>query len=131
MSRRVASTQLHAAAAPSIDGYFDRVLKYIPGEVVAGWVTITGIIASVSSGDNAVLLWVLFGVFMLLTAAYTWKLTNIAGQPPAVKQIVIATIAFIIWAFALGGPFATIEGYTALWGSATLIVYTLAMGIVV
>jgi len=131
MSRRVASTQLHAAAAPSIDGYFDRVLKYIPGEVVAGWVTITGIIASVSSGDNAVLLWVLFGVFMLLTAAYTWKLTNVAGQPPAVKQIVIATIAFIIWAFALGGPFATIEGYSALWGSAALIVYTMAMGIVV
>jgi len=130
MSRRVTSTRLHAAAAPSIDGYFDRVLKYIPGEVVAGWVTITGIIAASSTGDSAVLLWVLFGVFLLLTAGYTWKLTNVAGQPPAIKQIVIATIAFVVWALALGGPFATISGYSTVWGSVALIVYTLAMGIV-
>ena len=36
--RRIVSTQLQAAGASTRpDGFFDRIIKYIPSDIVAGW----------------------------------------------------------------------------------------------
>lgn len=42
MGRRIVSDQLEAKAdAAKIDDYFSKLLKYIPTEIVGGWIAIT------------------------------------------------------------------------------------------
>ena len=105
MTRRVQTTQLQAAGgAPALDTYFDKVLKYIPADIVAAWVAVSGLVKSAASVPANTVLWICFLIGVLLTAVWTWKQTNVAGQPTAVKQIIVSTIAFGVWVFALGAP---------------------------
>src|SRR5262245_33995323 len=132
MPRRIITQELEvAAAARPVDGYFDRVIKYIPADIVAGWTALTGLLMDAAGVASATLLWGAFVVFIVLTAAWTWKQTSLPGQPTARTQIFVATLAFIVWVFALGGPFALLEWYRSVYGAALLIVYTLAVGLVV
>jgi hypothetical protein len=135
MSRRIISKALQAASGPSgIDTYSDRVVKYIPADVVAAWVTASGLIKAAENGPyrpSNTVLWVIFAVGLFLAGAWTWKQTNRAGMPPPVVQIVISTIAFAVWVFGLGGPFPQWVGlYNPVTNSLALIAYTLAVGLV-
>jgi hypothetical protein len=125
----VQTEQLQAAfgAAPP-DTYFDKVVKYIPADIVAAWVAVTGLVKSANVPGNTVL-WVCFAVGVLLTAAWTWKQTNVTGQPPATKQIIVSTIAFGVWVLALGAPFDALDWYHPLYASLVLIGYTLVVAL--
>jgi hypothetical protein len=46
-------------------------------------------------------------------------------------QIAVATVAFVVWGGALGGPFATLPWYAPYLGSLALIAYTLLVGLIV
>lgn len=132
MSRRIITTQLQAAGLGSeTDGYSDRLLKYIPAEVVGAWIAGTGLISGSTGIPTATILWIVFFVMIALAAAWTWRQTSKTGSPPAVTQITIATLAFVVWVFALGGPFATLAFYHPVYGSLVLIVYTLAVPLIV
>jgi len=126
--RRIVSSQLQAAGGPvQIDGFFDRVIKYIPSDIVAAWVALDGL----SKGLQDAILWVLLGVIAVFTFFWTQKQTFVAGKPPATKQSIVATVSFLVWAFALhSGPFAPMM-YDARLGSIGLIVYTLGIGLIV
>jgi len=126
--RRIVSARLQATgAAPQVDGFFDRIIKYIPADIVAGWVALDGL----SKGLAAGVLWGLFAVVALLAFFWTRKQTHVAGQPPAIRQSIIAAASFVVWAFALhSGPFGPIA-YPEAYGSIALIVYTLGIGLVV
>ena len=130
MSRRIITKQLDAAGAGGeIDTYFDKVIKYIPADIVAAWTAVTGLITGTDKipvGFN----WILLIVFIALTAGWTYKQTLTKGQSIAVTQIIISSIAFIVWVFALGGPFAELEWYTPVYGSILLILYTLIVPLI-
>jgi hypothetical protein len=112
-------------AAP--DGYFDRIIKYIPADIVAGWVALDGLSKTLAPAA----LWALFGVVAVLSYFWMLKQTHHEGQPPAIRQAVIATVSFAVWAFALqSGPFDTLA-YDPQYGSIALILYTLGIGLVV
>jgi hypothetical protein len=132
MSRRIITTQLQAGgAAVPPDGYFDKVLKYIPADINAAWVAITGIIGgSAVEAQHSALLWGTFVVFVALTALWTLRQTTEPGKLPARTQTAVATGAFIVWVIALGGPFATLSGYQPVYGAVLLIIYTLAVGLI-
>ena len=130
MSRRIITTQYHAAGAGSkLDGYPDRLLKYIPAEVVGGWIAISGLLSG-ARGIVTGTIWIVFEVMVVLAAAWTWKQTSEPGKPLAVTQIIVATLAFVVWVFALGGPFATLDFYHPVYGSLLLIAYTLAVPLI-
>jgi hypothetical protein len=132
MPRRIQTTALQSSGeATRLDGYFDRVIKYIPSDIVGAWVAVTGIIQPLGGGDvnSGLVEWIAFAVGVLLTAAWTWRETNVRGQPAALLQIGISTAAFVVWVIALGGPFATLPGYKAYYGSLLLIAFTLAAGL--
>ena len=113
--------------APPSDGYFDRIMKYIPAEIVAGWVALDGLVGNLSQTA----LWGLFGVIALFSYFWMLRQTAVPGQPRAVKQAAIAVVSFGVWAFALqSGPFATYV-YPTEYGSIAMIVYTLGIGLVV
>ncbi|HEV2669474.1 MAG TPA: hypothetical protein VGU74_00115 [Gemmatimonadales bacterium] len=136
MSRRVRvvhpGAQAAAAALPiETDTYFDKVVKYIPADIVGAWVAVTGLIASASGIPRQTTLWVAFGIGLILTAAWTWKQASAPGRrpPPPVTQTIISTGAFAVWVFALGGPFQHVPGQQ-VYGSLLLILYTLVVALV-
>lgn len=131
MSRRVYTTQLQVSGAPvAPDTYFDKVVKYIPSDIVAAWVAVNALVKQSTTAPVNTILWVAFGVGLILTALWTWKHTNESGKPPAYKQIIISTVAFGVWVFALGSPFDTLSWYESMYASIALIVYTLVIGLV-
>jgi hypothetical protein len=132
MSRRIRTVTMQAAGTEPPDRFFDRIIKYIPADVVGGWVAASGIISSLQAGSSrTTVLWIAFAVGLALAAGWTHAQTRESGKPPAWAQIVIASIAFAVWAFALGGPFAAFGWYNQAYGSLALIGFTLAAGLVV
>jgi hypothetical protein len=145
MTRRVVTTRFQAAgqaegAGANVDTYFDRVIKYIPADIIAAWTAVTGIIASqtvmptegtTAGSGQLVALWISFGVGVILTFLWVQRQTTLPNQPPARTQSIVSTLAFIVWVFALGGPFATLGFYEPWIGSLLLIGFTLAVGLVV
>ena len=131
MSRRIQTVQLQGAGALSTpDTYFDKVVKYIPSDIVAAWVAVSGLVRAASGVPVGKVLLVCFVVGIALTAAWTWKQTSEKGQSTAVKQIAISTVAFCVWVFALGAPFDSFTWYNPLYSSLALIAYTLVVGLV-
>lgn len=135
MGRRIVTKQLQGmgpgAKGASVDGYTDRVVKYIPSDIVAAWILVTELVKGDAQAPQNTVLWILFGIFILLTAGWTWQQTTGGGKSPTI-QILLSTVSFMVWVFALGGPFASLEGfYRPLYGSLALIIYTLAIGLVI
>ena len=129
MGRRIVSRRLESGTAKdTIDGYQDRVIKYIPADINAAWLALTGIVKSVTTIPQSSVLWALFGFLLILTPIWIWKQTSEAKKPPAVTQILVSTGAFFVWVFALGDPFTSLSFYQPVYGSILLILYTLIVG---
>lgn len=114
----------------SADAYAQRVAKYIPGEIIAAYLSVNGILMSVKPEDEARLpvAWGFFILCVVLTPIYFWVLSK-ANQPKRL-HLFMSTIAFVIWAYAMGGVF-DIAGYHKPWiGSVLLIAFTLISGLI-
>jgi hypothetical protein len=104
MSRRVISRPLNAAAAvppATPDDFLARLVKYIPAEIVGLYLAVRGFIPA---DQPPSFFWVIAGVSWILVPIYFWIATTRGGTPPMKLQILLATIAFPIWVFAVGGP---------------------------
>ena len=130
MGRRIITTQLEGNQGVKIDGYFDKLIKYIPSEIVGAWIAIKGLIASDDTVPQDNFLWTLFAIFTILTAVWIFKQTSEPKKPPAVTLIMLSTGAFIIWVFALGEPFSSLTFYRPVYGSISLILYTLIVALI-
>jgi hypothetical protein len=131
MGRRIITSQLEAKGQEvKIDGYFDKLLKYIPTEIVGGWIAITGLIKSASNIPTNTILWILLVIFAILTTLYILRQTFEQKKPLAIKQTTISTIAFIVWVFALGEPFDSLSFYNPIYGSVLLILYNLIIPLI-
>jgi len=134
MNRRIqtVSYNVAGATAESADKYTDKIVKLIPTEVVAGWIAVNSIIVAASQHPRTGTLILLFIVFAVFAAAYTWKQTSEKSAPKPYIQTAVSTFAFAVWAYAIGGPFPQwVPGlYDALFGGILLIVFTLASGLV-
>ena len=114
-----------------VDTYFDKVIKYIPADVLGASVAVDGLIegAGVNVAQNTSLLKaVIIGIF--ITAFWTYKQTKQPKKPLAITQIVISTGAFMVWVYASGGPFESANLYNATYGSMLLIFYTLIVALI-
>lgn len=108
------------------DGYFDRLFKYIPAELVAGYIFVLGVVKQLTdAGEIKLFQWSLFVVFCILTPLYLWRVQKVLKT----QQHVISLLSFIVWAFALGGPFTLCSWYNPLYGSILLPVFTLIIAI--
>jgi len=109
------------------DDFASRAIKYIPAEVVAAYVALQGMLTS-ASGPNSVpssVAWLVFLGLLVLTPLYTWRFTDVKGLTKPYTQVTIATFAFIVWVFALGGPFKALSWYNPVYGSILVIFFTL------
>jgi len=107
---------------PEPDMYRTRLFKYIPGEVITLYVTLSTLVQSASSEARG-LDWLIFVVGIVATPTYLWKLQGVRKW----GQLIISTLAFLVWVFALGGPFKQpplSEWYKPVYGAIVLVIYT-------
>lgn len=112
------------AAGPPPDNYLSRLSGYIPAEIIAAYAAVGGILAA-QAGVSHNFYWLVFLVLLAFTPPYAWKSTQAKNLSTAWPQIAVATASFVIWVFALGGPFAFYSWYQQYYGSVLLILYTL------
>src|SRR5260370_34087312 len=106
---RPGAQPLAAHDPPVADDYLGRLVKYVPAEIIALYLTVAGIIPPDPTGrPRATVPWVVFFGCLVLVPVFTWVATTRHGRPPLTAQVVISTLAFPIWAFAIGGPFASL-----------------------
>jgi hypothetical protein len=134
MSRRITSSQYESTGqSQQIDGYFDRVIKFVPADIVGGWIAVSGVVPidTQSGKKSAPVMWLAFAFALILTALWTWKQTGGLEQRPAYTQIIVSSAAFCVWVCALGPPFSFIGGFQSYYGSLLLIGFTIASGMIV
>jgi hypothetical protein len=106
---------------PSADHYTDRLLKYVPAESVALYLTLQGIVSSSVEGRALYTwLWFVFGIGIIGTPLYLWRIQHVSK----IAQLVVSTAAFGVWVFALGGAFASPSWYKSFLGSMLLVIFT-------
>lgn len=107
--------------AGQADQYQDRLIKYIPGDVIAVYLAITGILKTAGGHVPVqVIQWVVFVVLLPGTWFYLWRVAQVTKW----QQIVISVVAFIVWVFSLGGPFTQLHWYDPIYGAIVLPLYT-------
>lgn len=91
---------------PDADKAVARLVKYIPGEVISGYIVFSGLIERATKDDSLRVpaAWVLLAIGAIVTPVYLWKM----GRPRGVQwwQLAISTVSFLLWAYAFGGLIA-------------------------
>jgi hypothetical protein len=115
-----------AADNPALkeDNYVQKVVRYIPGEIVAVYTTAYGLVLSTQGIPTVTILWIVIGVLAVLTPFWLYYATAIPGRKPPVFQIVTGTLAYLVWVFALAGA-TLFPWYNPLYGSLLLLLFTL------
>ena len=123
-----ASPGTYAATLPAAgDRYSDRLLKYVPAEAVVCYLFVLGVMEKLSGEDEIrIFQWSVFVAFCILTAMVLWRVLKVRK----IMQIVISVIAFVVWVFALGGPFALLPWYDPIYGEILLPVFTFAIALI-
>jgi len=125
MAREIKSAQQSNGAVPN--DFKDRLIKLIPAEIIAAYITISGLIIGFSKGnpnaDKSNLLWIIILVLMILTPVYLVKVSGVLKK----GQLMFSTIGFLVWAFATASPYTNnVLGFSfELITSVILILYTL------
>jgi hypothetical protein len=124
MAREIKSAaDITAVPLPGVNDYKDRLVKLIPSEIITAYVTLKGLISGAGvSGNKLLLLWIVFGILVILNPLYLYYVTGVRKA----GQIVFSSFAFILWVMVIGGTFTTLLGFPAEWlGSILLVIYTL------
>ena len=135
------------AAIPGLRGPDDPIARaseslthYIPTEVIAAYVAAAASIDDSSSRSFAGQ-WTLFATFLILTpvavlAVYAERTRSTFGVLPKAPsnwpklEMILATVSFLIWSFALiGTPFSEFSWYKPAVGAVVLIIGSLLIGL--
>src|SRR5882672_1241036 len=128
------------APSPPGDDYYARVAKYVPSEIVAAYVAILAVLDPAAAGADVGRTRVLCHVaFLVLWACVPLYLALLGRGPrrgagpgaPAV-QLLVSSVAFPMWAYALRGlscafPAIAFDGKTAF---VALVLFTVLSGLV-
>jgi hypothetical protein len=125
-----ATVRADAGGARDVKDYLERVAKYVPAEILAGYLTLLPIIVSTTDGQpnmRLALQALVLVAFLILTPFYFVFMAE-PGKPKRL-HIAVATAAFVIWAYYQGAFFATIGAYHAGLAAVVLVIFTLASGL--
>jgi hypothetical protein len=102
------------AADTSGDGYGDRLLKLIPGEVISLYLSMVAIVRnSVDAADDPWAPWVILAIGACATWIYlrfTLKVTNKV-------QLTLSVCAFLVWAVTIAGQLFADNGFAWVGGT--------------
>lgn len=102
--------------------YLDRLLKMIPGEVIALYVLGTGVIPA---GDSiTIAAWAVICIFAVIAVRAWGTADRSKGETTDWVMVAISTVAFVIWLYNLGGPFEVYNLYVPYIGTLVALAYT-------
>jgi hypothetical protein len=119
------------STGPTAKDYLERVSKYIPGEILAAYLSGVGVFSSVPQNDP----WrmpayiVFFLACWILTPVYLNYMAE--KDKPKRLNLILGTIAFLIWSYAIGGLFVDLKVYHSFIGTIALIIFSLISGLFV
>jgi hypothetical protein len=91
--------------AKPTDSYLAKIITYIPTEIIAAYVAISGLIKSLQPARlQYPVFWGVAGVLLLITPLWILS-SHDRGKPRQRGHALAATMAFAAWVFATGGPF--------------------------
>lgn len=99
-----------------VSEYLESLVKLIPAEIVALYAVLAAFVPETLTGQ----LFVTIPLFAL-TPFYLYFSMGVNK----IGQIAISTFAFVVWLFAIGGPFVYFGWYEAWMGGTLLALYTL------
>ena len=98
--------------------YSKRLLKNIPSEIIGVYLAINGMLAANAQTPGWVY-WIIFGALLVLCPLWLKYGQNVKQT----WQLVLSTIAFVIWAMTVPGAFGAVP-YAATIGGALVIIFT-------
>src|SRR4030042_2841657 len=124
---RERKTKLQEEETPTpTDNHLAQVAKFIPAEGVTFYVGVFGLFSLAKEGTPVeALAWIIFAIAFGATIFYTYFVGKKDQVPGVVAKRILATAAFVVWALALGGPFAYLSGYDSLYGTVGLFIFLL------
>jgi hypothetical protein len=104
------------------DGYFSRIVKYVPTEFLTVFLVIDSLVNAHIVPLTADQYWLVFAALLAANAIYLAFATRQHGMPPAVRQIIVSTVLFAVFIYAVGGPFAlaNVSFYQPAYGAVLL-----------
>lgn len=105
--------------------YFGRLIKMIPAEVLALYVGLAPLAADQHLALQITIPGVCLGLVILSRTFGTRRAADNVKIDP--WTVVISSVAFVIWVYALGGPFASLKIYNAVVACLLVTVYTTAV----
>jgi hypothetical protein len=87
-----------------VDNYIERLFKYIPSEIVALYLAILPYLKNATQSTE-------YLIAILLTAA-TFLYLLLVQKVKKPLQLLLSCTCFVLWVFALGGPFRFYQWYT-------------------
>jgi len=132
MPRAIQTESLHAAGdSADVDSYLDKVVKYVPSDVIAAWMTASTILKGQNHHPSKSLLWIVFSVGLVACCLWTYGQIYRTQKDKMIASIqtVVSSLAFIVWVYAFDGPFPDLLGwYRPYLASLILIGFTLLAG---
>ncbi len=122
--------RLQAQAAPGAAGgpengfnsYLARLVKLIPAEVVALYLTGNGFITPGSRMGSTIWAGICLGLVVLVRVHATRDKAN--HIPPQGMAVLISAVSFVIWVYTMGGPFLAYGLANPRVGSLAVLVWT-------
>jgi hypothetical protein len=111
------------------ESYFEKLIRYIPADIVAGYVALDGMLKE-QTYNPLWLSWAVFAALLVLTPLYVCYIKTQPAGFVASKTFhwVASCWAFAVWVFALGGFVAvTFAWYRPIFGTVLLILTTMAL----
>lgn len=82
--------------------YLNKVSSLIPGEIVAGYLTMFGFISAIKNARTAeITIWIIFALGLILTPLYLNKVAD-PGKPKR-NHLILSSFAFVVWAYVTTG----------------------------
>lgn len=130
-SRVITAADARADSTAREDSYLAKVVRYIPGEIVAAYLAAANALQAAHGPHLARDLGVVTAVLTLLTPFWILYATRDSAKPLPVFQAGAATFAFVVWVFAIPqGPFSTLPGFEPVYGTLALLFSTFVIPIV-
>jgi hypothetical protein len=118
-----------AAAESPVKEHLERISKFIPSEIIGGYLTITNVVIGPGAGQSSIKCGISIATFMIGVVGTPIYFKLMAKQGDAIKsQCVLSTIAFIIWAYTLGGWINELGLYQKELAGAALVVFSILSG---
>ncbi len=107
-------------AKVAADGYSDRLMKLIPGEVIGVYLSMVTLLKHSSDPIAPIVPWLVFAFGVAATVFYLRVTLKISNR----RQVVLSVGSFCVWAFTIGEPFSQLAWYNGTYAGLLLIAFT-------